>query len=109
MLRDYDLPSDDPDFESVVAALVMARAADAGRGAIREDIDVALVFCGFWENAPPYLKERLSLWLAAVPHDVRPGQTAVADVDPEILVRRPEQIRYALTHHSALNPDSTDN
>lgn len=86
----------------------MARAAGAGRAAVREDIEVALIFCGFWENAPKFLKERLELWLAAVPHDVRPGQTAVADVDSEVLVRKPEQIRYALARDPALNPDITD-
>ncbi len=108
ILRHYELPSDDPDLKSVVAALTMARAGSSGRAPVREDIEVALIFCGFWENAPKYLKERLERWLDAVPHDVRPGQTAVADVDAEDLVRKPEQIRYTLTRDPALSPDNTD-
>jgi hypothetical protein len=39
--------------------------------------------------------ERRKRWLAAAAHDKRPGATAVADVDRNLIVNKPEQIRYA--------------
>lgn len=105
VLAEFDLPSDDPDLRSVVAALMMARAAGAGRGAVREDIEVALALCGYWENAPQYVIERRERWLAAVPHDRRAGQSAVADVSLDLLLKAPEQVHYFLTHDHSIEPD----
>jgi len=104
LVRAFDLPSDDPDLEAVVAALTMARAAAAGRGAVREDIEVALALCGFWDAAPDEVVGRRERWLAAVPHDRRPGQTAVSDVPTELLLQKPEQVHYSLSHARRPNP-----
>jgi hypothetical protein len=90
-----DLPSDDPRLESVVTGLVMARASASGRAPVPEDIEVALFLCGYGEDAQPELIERREKWLAAVPHEKRPGEAAVADVDRELIVNKMEQIRYA--------------
>ena len=98
LVANADLPSDDPDLAAVVTGLVLSRASASGRAPVPEDIDVALVLCGFTEDASPALVERRERWIAAVPHDKRPGQTAVADVDRELIVANPDQIRYALRH-----------
>jgi hypothetical protein len=107
IVGEFDLPSNDPDLRSVVVALTMARAAAAGRAAISEDVEVALALCGYWESAPEYVLERRERWLAAVPHEPRPGQTAVADVSRDVIVKQPEQIRYVLTHHHGSVPSAT--
>lgn len=96
LLNEYELPDDDPDLRSVVAGLTMARAAAMGRAAIREDIDVALTLCGYGDNLPAYLDERRVRWLDAAPHDKRPGQTAVMEVDPDLLAMKHEQLKYVL-------------
>lgn len=98
LVANANLPGDDPDLGAVVTGLVLARASASGRAPIPGDIDVALVLCGYFEDASPALVERRERWIAAVPHDKRPGQTAVADVDRELIVAQPDQIRYALRH-----------
>ena len=90
-----DLPTDDPRLESVVTGLVLARASASGRAPVPEDIDVALFLCGYGEDAEPELIERRERWLAAVPHEKRPGEAAVADIDRDLIVNKMEQIRYA--------------
>lgn len=95
LLEFTKLPDDDPDLKEVVAGLVMARAAGLGRAPIPEDIEVALVLCGYGDGVSPELVERRKRWLAAAPHDQRPGQTAVSEVDPDLIINKPEQIRYA--------------
>jgi hypothetical protein len=99
LISDYELPDEDPDLRSVVTGLTMARAAALGRAAVRDDIEVALILCGYGEESPPSLIERREGWLAAAPHDQRPGQTAVAEVDPDHLVMKPSDLRYAINHH----------
>lgn len=107
VVAEFELPSDDPDLKAVIAALTMARAAAAGRAAIREDVEVAFALCGFWDQAPEYVLERRERWLAAVPHELRPGSTAVADVTPDILLKQPEQVHYMLTHHPEDGPGTS--
>lgn len=96
LISGYELPDDDPDLRSVVAGLTQARAAALGRAAITEDIEVALMLCGYWPESPPSLVERRERWLAAAPHDQRPGQTAVAEVDDADLILNSGQLRAVL-------------
>jgi len=91
-----DLPGDDPALEGIVIGLVQARAAAHGRAAVPEDIDAALVLCGYGEDASPDIVERRNRWLLAASHDKRPGASAVAEVDRDLIAAKPEQIRYAL-------------
>ncbi|REK20631.1 MAG: hypothetical protein DWQ40_05195 [Actinobacteria bacterium] len=91
-----ELPDPDPDLRDVVVGLTQARAASFGRAPVREDVEVALILCGYGDNPPPDRIERRALWLAAAPHDKRPGQTAVQDVNPEYLRMKPAELRYAL-------------
>lgn len=96
ILQGTSLPGDDPRLRQVVTGLMLARAAASGRAPVPEDIEVALIMCGLFQDAPPELAERRQRWLEAVTHEARPGETAVADVDLDLIVNKPEQIRYAL-------------
>jgi hypothetical protein len=108
LLSAYALPADDPNLEAVVAGLTMARAAALGRAAVRGDIDVALALCGYDPQAPEWVVERREQWLAAAPHDKRPGETAVADVDSDLLIKSLDQIRVFLGHANKVSKsDST--
>jgi len=91
-----DLPDDDPDLKSVIAALTMTRAGALGRGPVPEDIEVALAVCGYGYDAPEEVVERRERWKAAVPHEVRPGQTAVGEVDRQLILKTPNEVRRAL-------------
>lgn len=97
LVNQADLPDDDPHLRRVVTGLVLARAAALGRAAVRRDIDVALALCGFGFDAPAEVVERRRRWLAAAAHDSRPGATAVAEVDKDLLVMKPDEVRLALS------------
>lgn len=93
-----DLPSDDPDLREVLTGLVLARAAALGRAPVKEDLEAALVLTGYDDEPPAAVVARRERWLEASPHEQRPGATAVAEVDKEILVMKPDRLRYALRH-----------
>ena len=71
------------------------------RAPVPEDIEVALILCGYMEDPPTEVVERRKRWLAAVPHETRPGETAVAEIDRSVLVNTPGQIEYLLRHRSS--------
>ena len=98
LLSQAKLPDEDPDLKAVLAALMTARAAALGRGPIMEDLEVALVLCGYGFEANPEVIERRERWKGAVPHETRPGHTAVAETDLDLIVNKPEQVRWALSH-----------
>jgi hypothetical protein len=93
-----DLPDESPDLKAVLAALMTARAGALGRGPTHEDLEMALVLCGYGFEASPEVVERRERWKRAVHHDLRPGETAVSEVDLDIIVNKPEQVRWALSH-----------
>ncbi len=96
LVNAVDLPDDDPDLKSVIAALTMARAGALGRGPVPEDIEIALAICGYGYDAPEEVIDRRERWKAAVPHEVRPGQTAVGEVDRQLMVKKPNEVRGLL-------------
>jgi hypothetical protein len=96
LINRADLPDDDPDLKAVIGALALARAGALGRGPVPEDIEVALALAGYGYDAPQEVADRRERWMAAVPHEVRPGQTAVGEVDRGLLVETPDQVRRAL-------------
>ena len=96
-----DLPDDDPDLKAVLAALTIARAGALGRAPVGEDLEVALALCGYGYDAPEAVVEGRERWKAAVPHEVRPGQTAVSEADRDLLVRKPGEIRELLAGSGA--------
>lgn len=97
LLADADLPEDDPNLRGVLQGLMTARAAALGRGPTLEDLEVGLLLCGYGFDAPKDVVERRDRWKAAVPHEQRPGRSAVADVDLELLIAERDQVRRALT------------
>ena len=101
ILSEAELPDPDPRLKGVLGGLMTFRAAALGRAPILEDLEAALVVCGYGFDAPPEVIDRRERWLAAVSHDVRPGETAVAEVDRALIVSKPEQIRWALGHQAA--------
>jgi len=105
IIHSVDLPEQDPDLELVLAALMTARAGALGRGPTREDLEVALILCGYGYDAKPDVIERRDRWTRAVHHDPRPGATAVAEADMELIVNKPEQVRWALSHSGEHSTD----
>ena len=97
LINAVELPDDDPDLKSVLTALTIARAGALGRGPVLEDLEVALALSGYGYEAPADVVERRERWKAAVPHEVRPGLTAVGEVDRELLVNKPDQVRRVLS------------
>lgn len=92
------LPDDDPRLRGLLSGLMVARAAALGRGPTMEDLEAALVLCGYGFEASAEVMESRERWLAAVPHETRPGESAIAEVDRDLLEAKPEQIRWALGH-----------
>ncbi|MGD2043326.1 MAG: hypothetical protein PVJ28_06710 [Acidimicrobiia bacterium] len=97
LLSQTSLPSGDEHFRDVIAGLMLARAAALGRAPVPEDIQVALALCGYGFNAPPEIHVRRDRWMEAAAHDRRPGATAVAEVDRDLLILKPEDVVAALT------------
>lgn len=86
----------DPDLEAVLVALMAARAADAGRAPIPEDLAVAKLLAGIGDGLPVQLAERCTRWTDAVPHEKRKGRTAVGEVPADLLAGKPDEVRAAL-------------
>lgn len=97
LLAEAELPDDDPNLRGVLQSLMTARAAALGRGPTLEDLEAGLTLCGYGYEAPQDVVERRERWKAAVPHEQRPGRSAVAEVDRKMLEAKPDQIRQALT------------
>lgn len=97
LLAEAELPDDDPNLRGVLQSLMTARAAALGRGPTLEDLEAGLTLCGYGYEAPQDVVEKRERWKAAVPHEQRPGRSAVAEVDREMLEAKPDQIRQALT------------
>lgn len=91
-----ELPDEDPRLVHVVNRLMLARSSVLGRAPVPEDIAVALVLCGYMSDPPAEIVARRRRWLEAVPHEIRPGETAAAEIDRSVLVNGPDQIEYLL-------------
>ncbi|HET8738740.1 MAG TPA: hypothetical protein VFO17_03300 [Acidimicrobiia bacterium] len=87
------LPEEDDDLRMVLTALVQTRSAALGRAPVREDLEVALILCGYGYDAPDWAIERRRRWLDAAHHEPRPGMTAVMEVDRDLLVLKPDRVR----------------
>lgn len=98
------LPDDDPALPPVLGALMTARAAATGRAPSRQDLEAALILCGYGFDAPEEVVARRRRWLDAVRHEVRPGETAVAEVDRGLLVSTPDQIQRSILVNARLGP-----
>lgn len=90
-----ELPGDDRRLRQVLTGLMLARSAELGRAPVMEDVRVSLMLCGYGEGLG-HLEERRRRWLEAVPHETRPGETAVADIDRDLLALDSARIRQVL-------------
>lgn len=98
LIGNTSLPSDDEHLREVVIGLTLARAAVFGRAPVPEDIDVALALCGYGFEAPEQVIEQRDHWVEAAAHDRRPGATAVAEVDRDLLRETPARVHAILKH-----------
>ncbi len=98
VIRAEGLPEDLPELQEVVAQLMIARASHFGRAPTPEDLEVALAILGYGVDSD-HAVERRRRWLEAAAHEKPPGATALAEVDPELLVESAERVRYALGRH----------
>jgi hypothetical protein len=74
-----------------------ARASRLGRAPVPEDLEVAKLLCGLGDGLPRMLGDRRVRWLRASSHEKVKGRSALAEIDADLLVASPDQVRYALT------------
>lgn len=79
-----ELPEDDPYLRKLLAALMGARAAHAGRAPIHEDLEVGLALLGLRNRRSDELDARRREWIAATIHEKSPGRTAVAEAGGDL-------------------------
>jgi hypothetical protein len=91
-----DLADRSTGLELVLAALMAARASLLGRAPIPEDLEVAKILAGIGERLPPELSERRARWIEATVHEPSPGRMAVSEIDLDLLVLKPDQMRRRL-------------
>jgi hypothetical protein len=96
LVRAADLPERSDGLESVLAALMAARASHFGRAPVPEDLEVAKILAGFGEGLPADFVERRERWIGATAHEPSPGRAAVADIQPDLLELKPDQIKRRL-------------
>lgn len=96
IIAESELADRSDGLEAVLAALMTARASLLGRAPVPEDLAVALVVAGYGENLPAGLAERRERWVEATAHERSPGRSAVADVDPDLLRHKPDQVARRL-------------
>ena len=96
LINRADIPDRTPELEAVLSALMVARASSFGRAPTQKDLEVANVLCGVGVEVPDWVHERRAHWMHAIAHDKPKGKTAVSEVDRDLLVEEPEEVRSAL-------------
>lgn len=84
LVRMADLPDMTPALESVLSALMAARAAHYGRAPVTADLEVAKVLAGLGAASSAELDARRRTWEEAVAHEMSPGRSAVDDVGDDL-------------------------
>lgn len=86
-----------PELESVLSAIMVARASSFGRAPTQGDLDAAMAMCGLGGgDAPDWVHARRKHWMHAIAHDKPKGKTALSELDRDLLRQTPDQIRAAL-------------
>lgn len=91
-----DLADSSEELESVLTALMGARASVFGRAPTKGDLEAALALCGIGEGFPDHIVERREHWKWATSHDKPKGSTALAEIDRDLLLESPARIRVAM-------------
>ena len=92
LVREAELVDRTAGLESVLAALMAARASLFGRAPVREDLEVAKLLAGYGEGLAEELVERRGRWVGATAHEPSPGRTAVSDIERDLLELKPDEI-----------------
>lgn len=92
---DFDRSRRGKEIESLLTALVAARASRAGRAPIPQDVEVGLIMLGLRDGLPEELAERRERWLDAATHERPRGATALREIEPSLLDLEPEQLLAA--------------
>ena len=96
------------DLESLLCALVAARASQARRGPARQDVEAALSLVGLHEDfdtsgeTARRLGELRDRWLDAVAHDPWPGMSALGSIPIDLLMDTPQGVRARLRAEPSL-------
>ena len=96
LVRAAELSERTDGLESVLAALMAARASLFGRAPVPEDLEVAKILAGYGEGLPAEFSERRGRWVEATAHERLPGQSAVSDIERDLLELKPDQIKRRL-------------
>ena len=62
-----------------------------------EDLEVAKILIGLGQGQAAELAERGQRWIEATAHEPSPGKRAVSEVDHELLILKPEQLKKRLS------------
>ena len=97
----YDRGDRPAQLASLLTALVGARAADAGRSPVPEDVEVALSLVGLRsedmeEASLAHLAGRRNEWLDSVAHEPSAGMAALASIPRTLLAETPDRVRSRL-------------
>lgn len=96
LVKAAELPERSDGLELVLAALMGARASHFGRAPVPEDLEVAKILAGIGEGLPPDFAVRRERWIESTAHEPSPGRTAVADIEPDLLELKPDQMKRRL-------------
>lgn len=97
LVRLADIPGRTPELEAVLVTLMGARSSFFGRAPVPEDLEVAMLLVGLGEGLPDHIGEQRDRWLEVAAHERHPGETALAEVDHDLLLESTEHVRYVLT------------
>ena len=92
LVRSADLPDRTDGLESVLAALMAARASLFGRAPVPEDLEVAKILAGLAEGLPAEFSEKRERWVESTAHEPSPGRTAVSEIERDLLMLKPDQL-----------------
>lgn len=96
LIRNADLDQRAAKSESLLSAIMTARAAQFGRAPIPEDLEAAIILCGFDQGAHPSNEERGLRWQLATSHEKPKGKMALSEIDSALLMEKPASIRALL-------------
>lgn len=96
LIRNAQIEDRTPELESVLSAIMTARASSYGRAPTTGDLDAALAMCGLGGDAPDWVHRRREHWVHAIAHDKPKGKTALSELDRDLLREKPEKIRASL-------------
>jgi hypothetical protein len=101
LVREAEFDRSERGIEDLVAAVAAARAAAAGRGPSKTDVEVALILLGLLPRGVPeevvaQLADTRSKHLRKAAHEKTKGQSFLEQVSPGLLAGDPNHVRHLL-------------